>query len=263
MNWWGKVIGGGLGWAVGGPIGAMLGAVIGHNFDRGTSRSGGWTEALGADAEQIQTVFFTTSFSVMGHIAKADGRVSEDEIRAARSVMAHMNLNQAQKEAAIRLFGEGKRPGFALDQVMDQFCQVIGRRRELIAMFIEIQIHAALADGRINPAERRILNHIARRIGVSEFELRQIENLIRARTGRASTGAATRPDGLAEAYRVLGVSKSASDDEVKKAYRRLMSRHHPDKLVAKGLPEEMMEMAENKTVEIRAAYDAIKEARGM
>jgi DnaJ like chaperone protein len=268
MNWWGKVVGGALGWAIGGPIGALLGIAIGHNFD---GRQGLNWSALGGDAERVQTAFFTTTFSVMGHVAKADGRVSENEIRMARAVMSHMNLNQAQTDTAMRLFREGKQSSFPLDGVMLQFRRECHMRRDLFRMFLEIQLQAALADGNISSAEREVLERIGGYLNVSPRELAQLEALIRAARqrydweagGRQQRSATTARASLDEAYAVLGVSKSASDDEVKKAYRKLMSQHHPDKLAAKGLPEEMMKMAQEKAQDITRAYDIVKETRDM
>jgi len=136
-------------------------------------------------------------------------------------------------------------------------------------MFIEIQLQAAYADGRLDAAEDRLLLHICAHLGVSEFEYRRLERMVRAERGfrdtggqRAGAGVDTGRPGLEAAYGILGVKADASDAEVKRAYRRLLSQHHPDKLVSKGLPDEMMKMATQKTHEIRQAYERIREARG-
>lgn len=268
MSWWGKVIGGTLGFMIGGPLGALLGVAVGHNFD---AKSGLNWAGMGADGERVQAAFFTATFSVMGHIAKADGRVSETEIQIARAVMNHMNITGAQKDAAIRLFNEGKDADFPLDDVMEQFRRECHMRRDLFRMFIEIQLQAAMADNGISDAERSVLNRIGAHLGVKPWELRQLEALIRAAQSRSQwrsthTGGGPqprRPDALKESYEILGVDSSASDADVKKAYRKLMSQHHPDKLAAKGLPEEMMKIAQEKAQDITGAYDTIKEARGM
>lgn len=264
MSWWSALIGGTLGFVIGGPIGAILGAALGHMLGGGTD----WARLTGSyDAgERIQTVFFTTTFSVMGHIAKADGRVSENEIDAARAVMAQMNLNAGQRDAAIRLFQQGKRAGFPLNDVIAQFRTECQRRLDLFRVFIEIQLHAALADGDIHPAERRILESICAQLGIGQAEFERLEALARGQTwgaGGARQQRAPRQGNMAQAYKELGVSRDATDAEVKKAYRRLLHQNHPDKLVAKGLPEEMMKVAEHKTQQIIAAYETIKEARGM
>lgn len=267
MGWWGKVIGGAFGFLLGGPIGALLGAALGHNFDAGIQRLRLQGGVGPEDAERIRAAFFTASFAVMGHVAKADGRVSREEIRTAEAVMDHMNLSPEQRRVAMRLFDEGKQPGFDLQEVLAQLRRECRGRRHLLLMFVEIQVQAAYADGRLDAAEARVLERICEQLGLSVAELRQIERLVQAARGArpGAGGAGTRPrprrDRLAEAYRVLGVTPEASDAEVKKAYRRLMSRHHPDKLVAKGLPEEMMKMANDKASEIRDAYETVQAAR--
>jgi DnaJ like chaperone protein len=153
MGWWGKVLGGAFGYMLGGPIGAMLGAAVGHQFDKGLAREGaGPSVHRGVDPERIQTVFFTTVFSVMGHIAKADGRVTEHEISMARTVMRNMSLNKGQSRIAIDLFNHGKQADFDLDGVIAQFKTECHRRRTLFLMFMEILMHAAYADGVLHPA---------------------------------------------------------------------------------------------------------------
>ncbi|HET7674225.1 MAG TPA: co-chaperone DjlA [Gammaproteobacteria bacterium] len=260
MSWWSALIGGTLGFVIGGPIGAIIGAALGHMLGGGTD----WARLTGGfnAAERIQTVFFTTTFSVMGHIAKADGRVSENEIEAARSVMAQMNLNAAQRDAAIRMFNQGKRGDFPLDAVIAQFRAECRHRVDLFRVFVEIQIHAALADGDIHPAERRILQSICAQLGISAAEFARLEAMARGQPGDTRQRP-VRGGSVAQAYEVLGVSRNAADAEIKKAYRRLLHQNHPDKLVAKGLPEEMMKIAEHKTQQIIAAYETIKQARGM
>ncbi len=257
MSWWGKIIGGTFGFMMGGPLGAMLGGALGHQFDRGLSdhSSGG----VGGQ-ERVQTAFFTATFSVMGHVAKADGTVSGSEIALARHVMAQMQLNETQRLAAMRLFEEGKRSSFPLDEVLEQFRFECHRRTTLIRMFLEIQIQSALADGTLHAAERQLLAKVAEALGIPKGTFEQILNMIQG--AAHGGGPAGRGPSLADDYKVIGVKKSATDAEVKKAYRRLISQHHPDKLVAKGLPEEMVKLATDKTQQIRAAYERIMTSRG-
>jgi len=127
VGWWGKLLGGTFGYLLAGPLGALLGAAIGHKFDKGLGADFSDQFAPGAQ-ERVQTAFFTTLFSVMGHLAKADGRVSEDEIALARDVMQRMNLSHEMRETAIRLFNEGKQTGFPLDDVLTQFREECHRR---------------------------------------------------------------------------------------------------------------------------------------
>ncbi len=270
MSWWGKILGGAFGYSLGGPLGALLGAVIGHQFDAGLKRmteyGGGWSPG---DQERTQTAFFTSVFSVMGHMAKVDGRVSEQEIAMARSIMQQMALNAEQQRVAIDLFQDGKRPDFPLDEILEQFRRECHGRRTLVQMFLEILLHAGYADGKLDGKERALLFHISDRLHFPRHLLEQLDAMVQAQQqfhgyghrGQQRAGP-SRPS-MADAYTALGVKSDSSDAEVKKAYRRLMNQHHPDKLVAKGLPEEMINVAKEKTQEIQAAYEQIKEARGM
>lgn len=275
MSWIGKVLGGAFGFFMGGPLGAMLGAAVGHQFDRGMGemdRLDGETLHPG-DQHRVQMAFFTATFSIMGHLAKADGRVSEAEIDLAKRVMDQLALTGEMRQTAINLFQQGKAADFPLDDILVQFRKECHRRRNLMRMFIEIQIQAALADGNIDISEERLLQHICQRLGISNFEYQLLKKQIMAQQRfyqysqqqQSYQGRTAKPSEptLDDAYAVLGVSRTASNDEVKKAYRRLISQHHPDKLVAKGLPEEMMTLAKEKTQKIRKAYEVIREKRKM
>lgn len=265
MAWWGKVIGGAFGFfMLGGPIGALLGASFGHQFDaraRGGRADSG--EHLGAPGdpgaqERVQAAFFTATFAVLGHIAKADGRVTRDEISLASRLMDNLQLDAAQRRVAQALFNEGKRAAFDLEAVLAQFRAECHGRRTLVQMFVEIQIQAALADGRMAPEESEVLRRVAPALGLRRADL---ERLIRQIRGADSYHAHGDRVSLRDAHRILGVAENAPLPEVRKAYRRLISQHHPDKLVSKGLPEEMVKLANEKTREIRAAWEKIQAAR--
>jgi len=265
----GKVIGTLLGLFAGGIVGAGAGFLAGHVFDlvrEALARRAG----LGRQSH-TQEVFFTTTFAVMGHLAKADGRVSESEIQAAEHVMREMRLNEAKRAEARTLFRQGKSPGFDLDAALDAFNEACGRRLNLKMMFLQIQFSAVWADGDFSQSERDVLVRIAQRLGIPEHMFRQIEAMVSAFARRASGGARhgagaseaqARRSELREAYAILGVDSKDDDDQIKRAYRKLMNQHHPDKLVAKGLPEEMMEVATRRAAEIQNAYELVKRSRG-
>jgi DnaJ like chaperone protein len=258
MAWWGTLLGGTLGYMFGGPLGALLGAALGRNFDRGITQVDRHAGFDPGRQERVQAAFFAATFSVMGHIAKADGRITPDEISSTESVMARMQLGPAQRKAAIQLFNEGKKSGFPLADVLAQFLQESHRRHSLLQVFMEIQIATAMADGSMHPAEQRILYSIGAQLGFSRAD---IEQLFRMEQGARPGTARVQP--LSQAYTVLGVERTAPDADIKKAYRRLMNQHHPDKLIAKGLPEEMIRIATEKTQQIKTAYEQIKADRGM
>ena len=267
MTWWGKIAGAILGWFLFsgvrlGPLGFIIGLAVGHQFDRGFEKARGTIPRYGV--RELQAIFFASAFSVMGHMAKADGRVSEDEIRMARAIMQQLRLAPDQVKEAIRLFTDGKRSDFPLRDTIEKFRLASRGRHDLNRAFMELQMQAALATGSVHPNVRRILIDICRQLGISRVELAQIEALIRAQRAYQDRQAARQTiDAVAAGYDVLGIGSDATDKEVKTAYRRLMNQHHPDKLVSRGLPESMMQAAKEKTREIRAAYDTVKEARGM
>jgi len=159
LNFWGKLIGGVLGYMMGGLFGGLIGVVLGHQFDRGLANfGGGFSSGMGGLSQtEIQRAFFEATFSVMGNLAKADGRVSEAEIALARQVMGRMGLSESARHEAIGLFSKGKDRDFALESMLARFHYATRRARNLRQMFIEIQLHAAYADGEMNPAEKRLL----------------------------------------------------------------------------------------------------------
>ena len=254
MQWFGKAIGAALGMAVAGPWGSVFGALLGHQFDQGL---GGSMAGIG---RRGQGAFFATTFEVMGHVAKIDGRVSEEEIQVARRIMHAMRLGPAEVQQAISHFTKGKRPDYPLQQRLRDLGSTIGQRRDLARAFVEIQLQAAVGAGEIDSGKRELLWMIAQSFGIDRVELAQMEAMLRTRRPGAQ-GAARQLD-LADAYRTLGVAASAGDKEVKTAYRRLMNQHHPDKLVSKGLPVSMTAVAEERTQQIRSAYERVKAERG-
>lgn len=261
MSWWGKLAGGAFGFLLGGPLGAMLGAALGHQFDKGM-RGIRQIEGDADLTERTQAAFFAASFAVMGYVAKADGRVSESEIARARQVMGQMQLDEAQRDAAIKLFNAGKAPDFDLAGTIAQFRTECHRRVNLVRFFLEIQIMTALADGELHAGERAALLDIADRLGISRRYFEQLLN-VAAGFDPGAGGSAKTPSRrtLDEAYTLLGVERGDDDAAIKRAYRRLMNQHHPDKLVSRGMPEEMVELANRKSQEIRQAYDLVRESR--
>ena len=257
MSWWGKAVGGTFGFMLAGPLGALMGAALGNYFDGGLSAQG---SRLGlGDTERVQSAFFTTTFALMGVIAKSDGKVTRDEIAMAERVMGQMRLNAVQRKVAIKLFDEGKRDDFPLGEVLAQFKRESFRRSSLVQMLLEIVAAAALADGELHAQERAKLGQIAAALGVSAQRLDAVLARVSGQAGFESAEASDAK--LAAAYALLSVERDAPMEEVKRAYRRQMSQHHPDKLVAKGLPEEMIDMATRKTQAIKSAYDLVRKAR--
>jgi DnaJ like chaperone protein len=252
MQWTGKLIGGALGLMLG-PWGAAAGLALGHTYDVSSARR---------QARPVGEQFFLSTFRVMGHVAKADGRVSEREIQAARSVMNGLRLNDAQVHLAIAEFTRGKNPGFELVEEMEALRTACHSYPELLRVFLEIQLRFALAGSDMTPATRTRVTYTAGLLGISPPLLARMEAALRY--GQASMAATQdRGERTAAAYRTLEVEAAVSNDELTKAYRRLMSRHHPDKLKANGLPESMLEHAKQRTQAIREAYELLRQQRGI
>jgi DnaJ like chaperone protein len=258
QRWTGKVLGGVLGLVTGGPFGALLGVLLGHQLDASQE------EPPSLAPQDTGDQFFHITFRVMGYLAKADGRVSEREIAAARAVMSDLFLNEAQVREAIACFTAGKDPAFNLDAELTQLRGACAGRPDLLHVFLEIQVRAALAGNDLGGPVSGLLVRTATQLGISRLELAQIEAVMRIRRDSFSR-TQTRDTGqqLREAYSVLEAPAEASNEDVVKAYRRQLSRHHPDKLKANGLPDSMIEHAKQRTQQIIEAYELIRERRGL
>lgn len=273
MVWQGKALGALIGGVTAGPVGALFGTFIGHLFD--VQAESGIAGRLGGNASDdaaasgissmgVQEAFFRATFLVMGHMAKADGRVSENDIRAARAIMTEFRLGEREVEFAIQLFNRGKEKEFPLEATLRQLRRLLDGRPDVLRMFIQIQLQTLLWSGSFTASERQVMSRITGSLGVSAYEVVQMEALLRMQqSSRQPPEVRPRVDKVQQAYDVLGVTREASDAEVTKAYRRLMNQNHPDKLVARGLPESMMKVAEEKTRQVRAAYEVLREARAM
>ncbi|HEX7034138.1 MAG TPA: co-chaperone DjlA [Pseudomonadales bacterium] len=245
-----------IGLLLGGLKGLIVGLIIGYAVGLALPR------LIFANLAQVQAQLLESTFAAMGALCKADERVTRDEIRAAEALFERMRLDDAQREAAKAAFNRGKQPDFDLDAEMARLAQVCRGRPLLLNLFLQVQLMAIAADGRIHPAEHALLVRMTRRLGLPEGEVARLIAMLRTAAGGPSASASAAPASqLADAYRALGVDPSASDAQIKRAYRKLMSENHPDKLAGRGLPESMREIAEERTREITAAYRLITEFR--
>jgi len=257
-HWWGKLIGGIIGLMRGGLVGAVFGVFLGHMVDRFLSGLGG--------ANRTRDAFFGAMFSTLGHINKVDGRVTKAEIAAAELLMQRLQLTEPERQRAINLFQQGKEQDFDLEVTLREFARHSMLRHELRIMFVELLLEAAMADGSLTPAEQAILVrsctvlHIPANVFAAMLDARQAG-------GGSSYGnyqqAPRQGHTLQQSYATLGIKADASAQEVKRAYRKLVSQYHPDKLISQGLPEEMMEVSKKRVREINAAYDKIKASKGI
>ena len=284
MAIWGKVLGVIFGLMFLKIPGAILGLIVGHFFDKAYSQdfnsSGGFARFF-SDPKSMkqQAIFFHSLFSALGHLAKSDGKVTQKEIQIATALMDDMQLTGDTRKEAQNAFREGKARDFPLVDTLNTFYQACHGRRDILQVFLEILIQTAFADGEVSQQEYRVLEKVAKPLG---FRRKDVDYLIamyeaeirfrqrrgnggsdqrRGQQGRASSGYSDQQS-LSDAYQILGVSQNDDEKTIKRAYRKRMSEHHPDKLISKGLPQQAMEIAKKKAQDIQSAYELVKEKRG-
>lgn len=266
MNFTGRIIGFILG-AFFGPLTALFGFFTGLLYDRGFFdiflAKYGYRRHTDTQ-NNTQQLFFDPTFAIMGYLAKSDGHVSKKEISVARQVMMQFGLNEPARERAIKQFYSGTHASFNLSSKITLLRQAGLQQPTLLRTFIEAQLKIANADG-MTIQKRRILENICSQLGLHGFNFNQGEE--RAYNQRyyqhnqqSSQYNSSNP--LDDAFKVLDVSSSAAKEEVKKAYRRKMSQNHPDKLMAKNASTDMIKAANQKTAQIKKAYETIKQAKG-
>jgi DnaJ like chaperone protein len=257
----GKVIGGLIGLAAGGFPGLLIGVFFGHTFDRSLAKTLGF--GAPENIERVKSSFFETTFLLAGYLAKVDGHISKSEINHTEQIIAQMGLSAEQRQRAIELFRRGAETGFEMEPVVAAFLQICGAQRGLQQTLLLFLISLAHADQGMEPAEHAALVRIAAAIGLGAMQLELLLRMARAQEQfQGHAGHAAQPGtSLDDAYTALGVTRAVSDKELKQAYRRLMSENHPDKLIAKGVPEAMIKLATARSQEIQAAYEMIKKSR--
>lgn len=259
----GKLVAGTLGAVVAGIPGVVFGLVLGHFFDRGLASAMG---IGGAGVEVVREEFFRTTFLLMGHMAKADGRVSEEEVALTEGLFRQLGLDDEQRLQAIVIFKEGAAADLSVEAVLRDFLDSTGGNHAVNQTLLNFLIALALADHEVHPAERDVLLRIGPLLGFPAAAVDQVLRMAAAQAhfqgaGGGAPGDSAAPS-LEDAYAALGVQPTDSDAQVKRAYRRLMSQNHPDKLSARGVPDEMLRLATEKSQEIQSAYELIRKSRG-
>ena len=244
----GKLLGGYVGMLIGGPIGAILGAVLGHAVvDRKEGRS--TDQPRIKKPEDRQVVFIASIVIMAAKLCKVDGRVTRDEISTFRKVFS---IPTTEIRTVAKLFDEAKKDSSGYEVYARQFYQLFGYDRELCREFVAGLVMIACADGTYLDAERHLISEIARILRLSDREFSRIEVMF-AHTG--STAEEESP------YEVLGVGPDATDSEIKAVHREIIRNNHPDLAMARGVPEELLEIEKRKVAAANAAYDKIKKMR--
>ncbi len=236
MSIWGKIAGAAAGLAVGGPIGALVGGFAGHFVDRNRDPDN-------ADTKQVA---FTIGVIALGaKMAKADGRVTTDEIAAFKEVF---KVPPGEADNVARVFNLAKKDVAGFDAYARQLHGLFKGEPDMLRNVLEGLFHIASADGVMHPAEAEYLEEVARHFGISQAEFAHIK-------------ARFVPSDQKDPFAVLGVAPEISDDELKRHYRRLVAENHPDRMIARGLPQEFVDIATQKLADINDAYERIQASR--
>lgn len=266
----GKLVGALLGFLFAGPFGLVMGLGIGHLYDIRQNFS---FQTAHTTSPETQRVFFETLFRLLGHVAKADGQITPEEISQAEAMMTQSRLTAEHRQQAIGMFKEGAAPGFNRHAQIKAFQAQCGQNSLLRQTLVMYLIGLALADGRLDQSEREIIAEVAMALGMNRTTLEHLIRMVNAQAHfrshssysgqgsyQSSSGSAPQQE-LNLAYEALGVGQEISDKDLKRAYRKLMSENHPDKLIGQGVPEDMVQMATERSQEIQAAYDLICKRR--
>ncbi|WP_456408673.1 TerB family tellurite resistance protein [Caldithrix abyssi] len=279
MGFWGKAIGIGFGFMLGGPLGAVFGGILGHMYDeeKDEKRAGiglrcphcgrhvqplrdGHCPVCGSDMRKTtagqpqsemerQFLFYVTLTSLAAKMAKVDGVVSKEEIHVFdRFLKEDLKLTTEERKIVAQIFNNAKNSPDDPMAYARQFRQMIGHQPEIMQEMIHLLFRIAMADGRYLPAEENFIRQVAEIFGLSPIEFEQIRALF-VKVNH-------------QAYQVLGITPEASVDEIKSAYKKMVNQYHPDRLMSKGIPEDFIQLANEKMIEINSAYEQIRKERG-
>ncbi len=297
MAWIGKILGLIFGFMFLGPVGALVGILVGHALDKRFAQDYAKAHpfSLFGTLNKTKKLYFYTLFSCIGHLSKVDGTVSESEIKTARQIMRNLKLSEEQTIAAMDAFRAGKDKNFNIHYYLRQLRDKSKGNKNLLRVFMEYLLVAAYADGALSTKERQLLISVAYSLGISKKEFddvhrkfkaqKQFEEQFNAQFNQQQSHQSryqyqessqsqnqnnsqniNKPQNqqvtLKNAYTILEVNQHADSATVKRAYRKQMNNYHPDKLVAKGLPDDLMKSATEKAQNIKAAYDMIKQSKG-
>ncbi len=240
---WGKIIGGAAGFAVGGPLGALVGAVAGHAVDR---LRAGPADETGPDQAR-ETAFTIAVIALSAKMAKADGHVTRDEVEVFKRIF---QVPADEMKNVGRVFDLARRSASGFEPYARQIARMFHSNPAVLEELLDALFMIARADQVMHPAEVSFLREISRIFGFDDAAFERI------RAGHAGAGAA-------DPHAVLGVPHDAGDDEVRAAWRALIRENHPDMLIAQGMPEDFIAVATEKMAAINAAWDQIREQRGL
>lgn len=252
MSWFGKLIGGTLGFFfMGGPLGAIFGAAVGQYFDTLDEENKGKTPDQYSDNEKRQAAFFVATFTLLGKIVHADGKMMKSEVDAFYKLLnTQFRMGTKETEFAYSLFSKASVSEFHYSDLLNQFYTLFASEKEMLLLQLDLMARLAIADGHFDNREKTMLEEAKTAFKISDFDY---EEILKRYT----------LDSKDKYYAVLGCKPQDDNDTIKAKYRKLAIEYHPDKVIAKGLPEEFILYAKQKFQEIQNAYEEIKKERNM
>ena len=243
MSIWGKIIGGTTGFALGGPLGAIIGIMIGGSFDRSARKLSSSNQI---SQQQKQNVFALCIIVLSAKIAKADGQVTKEEIYTFKE---KFNIQAEEMSEVSKIFNEAKKSSFGFKNIADQVGNLFSDNKVLLEQLLNNLFYIAEADGVTSINEVEVLRSISQSFHFNETDFQRI---FHSRLNNKES----------DPYKILGVTREDSDNNIRKKWIELSKEHHPDYLIAKGMPKEFIKEANKELSSINLAYDKIKELRG-
>jgi len=242
MSIWGKIIGGTTGFALGGPLGAIIGVMIGGSFDRSARK---FSSSNQISQQQKQNVFALCIIVLSAKIAKADGQVTKEEIYTFKE---KFNIQAEEMSEVSKIFNEAKKSSFGFKNIADQVGNLFSDNKVLLEQLLNNLFYIAEADGLTSNNEVEVLRSISQSFHFNETDFQRI---FHSRLNNKES----------DPYKILGVTREDSDNNIRKKWIELSKEHHPDYLIAKGMPKEFIKEANKELSSINLAYDKIKELR--
>jgi len=244
MSIWGKIIGGTAGFAIGGPFGAILGVMAGNIFDKSKKSSFRYQEIPN---QQKQSIFALSIIILGAKLAKADGVVTKDEVEAFKE---KFRISPSDMEQVGKIFNEAKKTAYNFETVAQQVGELFHDNRVVLEELLNNLFYIAEADGKISDSELNFLKTVS---SIFKFDENTFQRIYQLRL----------QDKESNPYKVLGVKRTDNDETIRKSWIKLTKEHHPDNLVAKGMPSEFIKQATKEMSSINTAYDKIQKIRDM